>query len=128
MREKKKAFKFIDSQRSLDELVSKLEHEKTIGIDTEFVRTRTYFPKLCLIQIASTNTMSCIDCLTGLDMSKLWSLIYSPDIEKVLHSGSQDLEIFFMINKTLPSNVFDTQIAASPVSYTHLTLPTICSV
>ena len=117
MREKKKAFKFIDSQKSLDGLVSKLEHEKTIGIDTEFVRTRTYFPKLCLIQIASTNTMSCIDCLTGLDMSKLWSLIYSPDIEKVLHSGSQDLEIFFMINKALPSNVFDTQIAASLLGY-----------
>ncbi len=117
MREKKKAFKFIDSQKSLDELVSKLEHEKIIGIDTEFVRTRTYFPKLCLIQIASANTMSCIDCLVGLDMSKLWSLIYSQDIEKVLHSGSQDLEIFYMINKTLPSNIFDTQIAASLLGY-----------
>ena len=117
MREKKKAFKFIDSQKSLDELVSALEHEKTIGIDTEFVRTRTYFPKLCLIQIASTNTMSCIDCLADLDMSKLWSLIYSQDIEKILHSGSQDLEIFYMINKTLPSNMFDTQIAASLLGY-----------
>ena len=117
MREKKKAFKFIDSQQSLDELVSKLAHEKTIGIDTEFVRTRTYFPKLCLIQIASPNTMSCIDCLANLDMSKLWSLIYSQDIEKILHSGSQDLEIFYMINDTLPSNIFDTQIAASLLGY-----------
>ena len=117
MIEKNKATEFIDTQNSLNEFVNKLDGNAVIGIDTEFERIRTYYPKLCLIQVASTNSMACIDCLANLDLSSFWQLIYRDDIEIFIHSGSQDLEIFYLKNKSLPQNIFDTQIAASLLGY-----------
>ena len=76
MIEKNKATEFIDTQNSLNEFVKKLDGEKRIGIDTEFERIRTYYPKLCLIQVASSDSMACIDCLANLDLSNFWELIY----------------------------------------------------
>ena len=117
MIEKNKATEFIDTQNSLNEFVKKLDGNAVIGIDTEFERIRTYYPKLCLIQVASSDSMACIDCLANLDLSNFWELIYREDIEKFIHSGSQDLEIFYLENKSLPQNIFDTQIAASLLGY-----------
>ena len=98
MIEKNKATEFIDTQNSLNEFVKKLDGKAVIGIDTEFERIRTYYPKLCLIQVASSDSMACIDCLANLDLSNFWELIYREDIEKFIHSGSQDLEIFYLEN------------------------------
>lgn len=117
MIEKNKATEFIDTQNSLNEFVKKLNSKAVIGIDTEFERIRTYYPKLCLIQVASSDSMACIDCLANLDLSNFWELIYREDIEKFIHSGSQDLEIFYLENKSLPQNICDTQIAASLLGY-----------
>ena len=117
MIEKNKATEFIDTQNSLNEFVKKLDGKAVIGIDTEFERIRTYYPKLCLIQVASIDSMACIDCLANLDLSNFWELIYREDIEKFIHSGSQDLEIFYLENNSLPQNIFDTQIAASLLGY-----------
>ena len=86
-------------------------------MDTEFVRENTYYPHLCLIQIATDSRITCIDTLSIDDLSTLEGLIYSRSITKVFHSASQDLEIFFNLYGKIPAPVFDTQIAASALGY-----------
>jgi len=92
------------------------QHDLTIGIDTEFVRQRTYWPKLCLIQITCPNSFCSeavlIDPLTGIDLSPFQALLAANHITKVIHSARQDIEIFWHEWKTLPQTFFDTQIAA----------------
>jgi ribonuclease D len=91
-----------------------------IGIDTEFIRERTYWPKLCLIQITSPlshfgrnpGEPVLIDPLAGLDLSPFQALLAAPHLTKVIHSACQDIEIFWHEWRTLPENFFDTQIAA----------------
>jgi ribonuclease D len=87
-----------------------------IGMDTEFVRQHTFWPKLCLIQIIKNHSTSpdavIIDPLSGIDLSPIQNLLVAPHITKVIHSARQDLEIFWHEWKTLPQNFFDTQIAA----------------
>lgn len=88
-----------------------------IGVDTEFVRERTYWPKLCLIQITSplSNPQEAvlIDPLAGLDLNPFQALLAAPHITKVIHSARQDIEIFWHEWNTLPQTFFDTQIAAT---------------
>ena len=89
----------------------------TIGLDTEFIRIRTYYPKLCLVQISSNLGIGCIDCLQNNNLNKLWELIFNPKILKIVHSARQDLEILFLIKNQIPENIFDTQIAAALLGY-----------
>lgn len=87
-----------------------------IGIDTEFIRERTFWPKLCLIQITSPLYHSTepvlIDPLVKLDLTPFQSLLAATHITKVIHSARQDIEIFWHELRTLPQSFFDTQIAA----------------
>ena len=88
-----------------------------ITVDTEFLRERTYYPKLCLIQLAipgdQENSAVLIDPLErNLDLSPLYKIFLDPDIEKVFHAARQDLEIFFHDKNIIPSPLFDTQLAA----------------
>lgn len=87
-----------------------------VGIDTEFIRERTYWPKLCLIQItnplATPQEVILIDPLAGLDLTPFQNLLTAPHITKVIHSARQDLEIFWHEWKILPQAFFDTQLAA----------------
>lgn len=88
-----------------------------ITVDTEFLRERTYYPKLCLIQLAipgdQENRAVLIDPLEGnLDLSPLYKLFLDSDIVKVFHAARQDLEIFFHDQNIIPSPLFDTQLAA----------------
>ena len=88
-----------------------------ITVDTEFLRERTYYPKLCLIQLAipgdQENRAVLIDPLEGnLDLSPLYKLFLDSDIVKVFHAARQDLEIFFHDKNIIPSPLFDTQLAA----------------
>ena len=88
-----------------------------ITVDTEFLRERTYYPKLCLIQLAipgdQENSAVLIDPLEGnLDLSPLYKLFLDSDIVKVFHAARQDLEIFFHDKNIIPSPLFDTQLAA----------------
>lgn len=87
-----------------------------LGIDTEFVRERTYWPKLCLIQtttsLSSESEVIFIDPLENLDLTSFQTLLAAPHITKVFHSGRQDLEICWHQWKTLPQPFFDTQLAA----------------
>ena len=88
-----------------------------ITVDTEFLRERTYYSKLCLIQLAipgdQENSAVLIDPLEGnLDLSPLYKLFLDSDIVKVFHAARQDLEIFFHDKNIIPSPLFDTQLAA----------------
>ena len=88
-----------------------------ITVDTEFLRERTYYPKLCLIQLAipgdQENSAVLVDPLEGnLDLSPLYKIFLDSDIVKVFHAARQDLEIFFQDKNIIPSPLFDTQLAA----------------
>ena len=88
-----------------------------ITVDTEFLRERTYYPKLCLIQLAipgdQENSAVLIDPLErNLDLSPLYKIFLDTDIVKVFHAARQDLEIFFHDKNIIPSPLFDTQLAA----------------
>ena len=103
----------IDTNKELEKNIKIIENEDYIAIDTEFIRERTYFSKLCLIQIASRNHSFIIDPLSKeLDLKSLWNFIRQEKVIKIIHSGRQDMEIFYQQFGQLPKSVYDTQIAA----------------
>ena len=107
----------LETQNAINNFVSIISSTNTIGLDTEFIRIRTYYPKLCLVQISSNLGIGCIDCLQNNNLNKLWELIFNPKILKIVHSARQDLEILFLIKNQIPENIFDTQIAAALLGY-----------
>jgi ribonuclease D len=89
-----------------------------ITLDTEFIREKTYWPELCLIQLAGSEENAIIDPLApNLDLTPLLAVMKNPQILKVFHAGRQDLEIFYKIMGDLPQPIFDTQIAAMVCGY-----------
>lgn len=89
-----------------------------ITIDTEFLRETTYWPKLCLVQMATEDRAVIVDPLAdGMDLQPLFGLLRDPAVTKVFHAARQDIEIFVKLMGEVPQNVFDTQIAASVCSY-----------
>ena len=107
----------LETEDSINNFVSMISSTNTIGLDTEFVRIRTYYPKLCLVQISSNLGTGCIDCLQGNNLKKVWQLIFNPKRLKIVHSARQDLEILFLIKNQIPENIFDTQIGAALLGY-----------
>lgn len=104
---------YIQSNESLRELSVTLQGQEWLAFDTEFMRERTYFPQLCLLQLATNDLVACIDPLACTDLTPLLDVLYSPAILKVLHAASQDLEILFHLRNSVPKPIFDTQIAAT---------------
>jgi ribonuclease D len=104
---------YIDTSQALTRFCQELSASRWIALDTEFIRESTYYPKLCLIQIADQEHAACIDPLAVDDLSPVLEILYRPDITKVLHSAHQDLEIFFNLRGSVPAPIFDTQIAAT---------------
>jgi len=104
---------FIETHSALVELCQQLENSPWLALDTEFMREKTYYPKLCLIQICNGKMSACIDPLVIDDLSPLKDLIYDSPATKIFHAASQDLEIFLMTWKSLPSPLFDSQLAAT---------------
>lgn len=97
-----------------------LENAPFITLDTEFLRERTYYPKLCLIQISAPNVEAiAIDPIAApdIDLSPLENILKDKNIVKVMHSGRQDLEIFYKLFGYLPEPYYDTQIAAMVCGY-----------
>jgi len=90
-----------------------LANTSEIAVDTEFVRDKTYFPKLCLIQIASKEMVVCIDPLAIPELGSLKQLLCNPAITKVFHAARQDLEVLLQTLGAIPAPIFDTQIAAT---------------
>ncbi|HET6655637.1 MAG TPA: ribonuclease D [Gammaproteobacteria bacterium] len=110
-------FLYIDRGNRLAELCQALARSEWLGIDTEFLREKTYYPKLCLIQVASDHQIACIDPLNIADLSPLAALLAEPRIVKVLHAARQDVEVLFHALGMVPSPIFDTQLAAGFCGY-----------
>lgn len=95
-----------------------LKNEGFLTFDTEFMRERTYYPQLCLIQVAGEHEAAAIDALApDLDLTPFWELLRNPKILKVFHAPRQDIEIFVHLSYTLPQPLFDTQIAAMALGF-----------
>ena len=108
---------FIDNYTDLLALCEQLQNVSYLAVDTEFIREKTYYPKLCLIQIAGDDIVACIDPLAITDLNPLLDLLYNPDIVKVFHAARQDLEIFYYLKNAIPAPLFDTQIAAALLGF-----------
>ncbi|MGD2056844.1 MAG: ribonuclease D [Gammaproteobacteria bacterium] len=104
--------RYIDSADALAGLCDLLKEVPWLALDTEFMREKTYYPRLCLLQVATPGLVACIDPLAVDDLNPVLDVIYDSRITKVMHSARQDMEIFFHLRHTLPAPVFDTQIAA----------------
>ncbi len=102
----------ITDDNTLKKFCNKCLKEKVLAIDTEFIRENTYFPILCLVQIAGKSFSSLIDPLSKIDMKPVWELLSNKKILKIFHSGRQDIEIFLNITGEIPEPIYDTQIAA----------------
>lgn len=109
----------ITKQKELDDICDQLSRGPYITIDTEFLRDRTFYPKLCLLQMAGPDTEAiAVDPIAhDLDWGSLNALLQNEDVLKVFHAARQDLEIFFYLNNTIPHPIFDTQVAAMVCGY-----------
>ena len=108
---------WIDDDDALARLVAALAPTSIAAVDTEFVREKTYYPQLCLIQVAAGEQVACIDCLAGLDLSPLYERLFDPGFTWVLHSARQDLEVIFQLTNRMPPRLIDTQVAAALTGY-----------
>ena len=104
---------FITSPKELASFCQAISDNEYIAVDTEFVRDKTYYPKLCLIQIASPTTLACIDPIALQDLSALKPILSNPAQVKVFHAARQDLEILYSELGVMPDPIFDTQLAAT---------------
>jgi len=104
----------ITDSKTLAELCARLAKSPFVAVDTEFMRENSYWPDLCLIQIADENEAAAIDPkASGLDMTPLLDLMVdNEDVLKVFHAGGQDLEIVYNLTGKTPHPLFDTQVAA----------------
>ena len=109
--------RLIDTQKDLDDLCATISTARHIGCDTEFVRTQTYWPQLCLVQIATETESACIDVLAAIDTSEFRRLMLAHPEPLVLHAVKQDLEAWFATWQELPTAVFDIQIAAGLLGF-----------
>ena len=105
--------KLIEDSSELKLICQKLSNEEYITVDTEFLRERTYYPKLCLIQIASENEAFIVDPLAeNINLSPVFEVFNNKNIVKVFHSARQDIEIIVNLSGKVPEPLFDTQVAA----------------
>lgn len=103
----------IETTEALTAFCDRMQAESFITVDTEFLREKTYWPKLCLVQIAGQDEAACIDVLAqGLDPQALYDLMANEAILKVFHAARQDVEIFVKLTGQTPVPMFDTQVAA----------------
>ena len=104
---------FVDDPQDLAKLCEQLADSEWLALDTEFIREKTYYPKLCLLQVSNGEVSACIDPLALDNLQPLLDVLYDGRILKVLHAARQDLEIFLHDYQRIPMPVFDTQPAAA---------------
>src|SRR5215469_13751075 len=105
--------RIVADNEALAAFLAELSGAPYLALDTEFLRDQTYYPKLCLIQVAAPGMEGIIDPLAdGLDLKPFYELLKRPDIIKVLHAARQDIEIFCLQGGVIPDPLFDTQVAA----------------
>ena len=104
---------YITTRRQLAEFIDRARSSDILAVDTEFLRERTYWPKLCLIQLGTEEESVAVDPFSVGDLSPLAELFCDPGITKLFHAAGQDMEIIHHELGIIPAPVFDTQIAAS---------------
>ena len=103
----------ITTTDALRELCARLATEEFVTVDTEFIRERTYWPELCVVQLAGAEEVAVVDAeAPDLDLAPLGELLANPAVTKVFHAARQDIEIFVLRFGDVPKPLFDTQIAA----------------
>ena len=112
-----KKYLTIENEEDLVKFCEQLKGSPWLAVDTEFERTQTYFPELCLLQVANADIAAIIDPIAIADLDPFFEVLYDKSITKVFHSGHQDLEIFFNLKGSVPTPIFDTQIAAPLLGY-----------
>ena len=118
MAESKPHPQMINTTEALAKLCVQLANERYVTVDTEFIREKTYFPKLCLVQIAGKEGGFAVDPLAkGIELAPFFELLASEKVLKVFHASRQDIEIFFQLTGKVPTPIFDTQIAAMVCGY-----------
>ncbi len=108
---------YINSEEQLITLCGRIQESSWVALDTEFLREKTYYPKFCLLQIATPDWVVCVDPIALPKLDKLFDALYNPAITKVFHSCHQDLEIFYQMTGSIPGPIFDTQVAAPLLGY-----------
>ena len=102
----------ITENAALAQFCAEQKAASFIAVDTEFIRERTYWPILCLVQVAGPKAAAAIDALApGIDLTPLLALMADPTVLKVFHAARQDVEIFFNLSGAVPDPLFDTQVA-----------------
>lgn len=105
--------KLLTNNDELAAICERFSHHEFVTVDTEFLRETTFWPKVCLIQIASPEEAIAIDTLAdNIDLSPFFALMANPAIVKVFHAARQDLEIIWRLSRLIPAPLFDTQVAA----------------
>lgn len=103
----------ITTSAALAALCDRLRQEAFVTVDTEFMRERTYYPELCVVQLGGEHEVAVVDALAeGLDLAPLGALLADPAVVKVFHAARQDVEIFLLKYDAVPTPLFDTQVAA----------------
>lgn len=103
----------ITTTEALSALCERLAGEEFVTVDTEFMRERTYYPELCLVQLAGTEDVAVVDAQAPeIDLAPLGRLLANTEVVKVFHACRQDVEIFLLMFGAVPTNLFDTQVAA----------------
>jgi ribonuclease D len=126
--------KLIATTQDLTDVCHRLAAHPYVTVDTEFLRETTFWPKLCVVQLASIDEAVAVDALAdGIDLGPLFALMADPAVVKVFHAARQDIEIFWNLGKMIPAPLFDTQVAAmvcnfgDQISYSDLA-QTVCKV
>ena len=108
----------LSATDALAALCQELAGERYVTVDTEFMRDSTYWPKLCLVQLAGANGAHAVDPMAeGMDLAPLYALMADPNVLKVFHAARQDIEIFCQLAGRVPAPLFDTQVAAMVCGY-----------
>ena len=104
---------FVTDSATLAALCERLAADPYVTVDTEFMREKTYWPELCVVQLAGTQDVAVVDALApGLDLAPLGVLFANPAVTKIFHAARQDVEIFLQLFGAVPIPLFDTQVAA----------------
>ena len=105
--------RLITTTPELSDLCRRLRSHNFVAVDTEFIREQTFWPKLCVIQLAGPGEDAIVDPLApGLDLAPFFALMANADVVKVFHAARQDLEIVWTQARLIPHPIFDTQVAA----------------
>jgi len=102
------AFTFVDEP---DTIAPELHDHPSLGVDTEFIREKTFFAQLCLLQVSLPDSVYCVDPLAGNPMQSFWKESFRKTW--VVHSARQDIEVVYQASGAMPADLFDTQIAAA---------------